>query len=96
MSAGVRARSSGSLVVNQVVTPVPVDDLVNSVRKRVEKALPWFDRAAYKRETDRQEALLDEAQGSITEADRALKDYRKAHDLRLLAEYARADRERHE
>lgn len=71
-----------------------IDEWVNRIRRRVERALPWFDVEAYHKETHRQEALLDDAQNSIRGAGKALRDYRKAHGERLLAEYERAERER--
>lgn len=79
MSAAVRARSSGALVVKQVSTPVKVDDFVSWVRRAVERVLPWFDAKEYHEEAARQEAVIHDAEVTSDRSRRTLEAYEKAH-----------------
>lgn len=82
MSAALRARSSGALAVNQVWTVNEVDDLVTRIRRKVERALPWFDPEEYKEQVERQETVLAGAEKATSEGKRTLEAYRRAHELR--------------
>lgn len=77
-----RARSSGALAVNQVVTVFEIDGLVSRIRRKVERALPWFDPDEYREESQRQETVLAGAEKASNEGKRTLEAYRRAHELR--------------
>lgn len=82
MSAALRSRSHAALVVNQVWTVNEVDDLVSRIRRKVEKALPWFDPDQYKQEAKHQEEIIVEAEVSVKLGKSTLEAYRRAHELR--------------
>lgn len=82
MSAALKARSSGALVVNQVWTVTEIDDLVTRIRRKVEKVLPWFDPDQYRDESERQETVLAGAEEATAKGKRTLEAYRRAHELR--------------
>lgn len=77
-----RARSSGALAVNQVVTVFEIDGFVSRIRRKVERALPWFDQEEYREESQRQESVLAGAEKASSEGKRTLEAYRRAHELR--------------
>lgn len=64
------------------MTVAEVDDLVSRIRRRVEKALPWFDRDEYQDESKRQETALAGAEEATAKGKLTLEAYRRAHELR--------------
>lgn len=82
MSAALRSRSHAALAVNQVWTVTEIDDLVTRIRRKVEKALPWFDPDEYHEEAKRQEAVVAETGEATDKGRRTLEAYRRAHELR--------------
>lgn len=79
MTVAVKARTSGALAVKPIMT---VDDLVTRIRRKVEKALPWFDEEEYKAEAARQEAVIASVSKDVAKAHRTLEAYKRAHELR--------------
>lgn len=66
-------------MVNPIVTPVLIDDLVSRFRRAVEGALPWFDAKEYHAEAARQEAVIHDAAATTDRSRRTLEAYEKAH-----------------
>lgn len=65
------------------MTAVPgIDRLVNRIRVRFERALPWFDRDRYQEEVAQTDRQLAEAAQTVRDSRRSLEAYRHAHELR--------------